>query len=466
MFDRRVESPSDGVKRRCARTIGPWSSEAGQRTTRALARRVQAARAAARAVLRARCSAGRRGRRRGRAAGRRPRPRQPRGRAAAARRRGARARPPRGRTSTATRRSAGCRALREAIAARYRAVYGVELDPEREVAVVPGTKTAIVELALALAERGDTILLPDPYYPDYPSGHRARRRRDRARAARPGRRLAARPRRRAAGRGASSSTTRRTRAPSAPRPGIFEAAVAYADRTGTAIVHDAAYIDLVFDGRAAARASSRRRARRRSASSSGRCRRPTGWPAGGSASSSATPSSSSAINLLERPLPRRDASRRSSTPRSRRSTARRTSVEERRADLRAPPRPARRGAPGAAGLRGHLLRLAAAARGADAPSGCSLEHRVAVAPGEGFGPSGAGWARLSLAVSDEMLDARDRAARARARGGRAREDRDRRPVLLVVLGRGRRALREPGRRAAGARARGEDPDGPRPARAR
>ena len=32
------------------------------------------------------------------------------------------------------------------------------------------------------------------------------------------------------------------------------------------------------------------------------------------------------------------------------------------------------------------------------------EQRVAVAPGEGFGPSGAGWARLSLAVSDETLE--------------------------------------------------------------
>ena len=31
------------------------------------------------------------------------------------------------------------------------------------------------------------------------------------------------------------------------------------------------------------------------------------------------------------------------------------------------------------------------------------EHRVAVAPGEGFGPSGAGWARLSLAVTDETI---------------------------------------------------------------
>src|SRR5438874_1800958 len=33
-----------------------------------------------------------------------------------------------------------------------------------------------------------------------------------------------------------------------------------------------------------------------------------------------------------------------------------------------------------------------------------VEHRVALAPGEGFGARGAGWARLSLAVSDEILD--------------------------------------------------------------
>jgi aspartate/methionine/tyrosine aminotransferase len=32
------------------------------------------------------------------------------------------------------------------------------------------------------------------------------------------------------------------------------------------------------------------------------------------------------------------------------------------------------------------------------------EYRLAVAPGEGFGSRGAGWARLSLAVSDEALE--------------------------------------------------------------
>src|SRR5205085_12693687 len=60
--------------------------------------------------------------------------------------------------------------LRAAIAHRYATVYGVEVDPDSEVAIVPGTKTAIVELSLALAERGSSVVLPDPYYPDYPSG--------------------------------------------------------------------------------------------------------------------------------------------------------------------------------------------------------------------------------------------------------------------------------------------------------
>jgi aminotransferase len=32
------------------------------------------------------------------------------------------------------------------------------------------------------------------------------------------------------------------------------------------------------------------------------------------------------------------------------------------------------------------------------------EHRLALAPGEGFGPSGAGWARISVAVTDEILE--------------------------------------------------------------
>ena len=44
---------------------------------------------------------------------------------------------------------AGLPALKEAIAGRYRDVYGVALDPAREVAVLPGTKTGLMEFALS-----------------------------------------------------------------------------------------------------------------------------------------------------------------------------------------------------------------------------------------------------------------------------------------------------------------------------
>jgi aspartate/methionine/tyrosine aminotransferase len=37
------------------------------------------------------------------------------------------------------------------------------------------------------------------------------------------------------------------------------------------------------------------------------------------------------------------------------------------------------------------------------PERILAETRVAVAPGEGFGPNGTGWARISLATPDERL---------------------------------------------------------------
>ncbi|CAA9540555.1 MAG: Glutamine-dependent 2-keto-4-methylthiobutyrate transaminase, partial [uncultured Thermoleophilia bacterium] len=64
----------------------------------------------------------------------------------------------------------GHASLKEALARRYAADHGVTLDPEREIAVVGGTKTGIVLTCVAVAGRGDTVLLPDPGYPDYPSG--------------------------------------------------------------------------------------------------------------------------------------------------------------------------------------------------------------------------------------------------------------------------------------------------------
>jgi aminotransferase len=65
---------------------------------------------------------------------------------------------------------AGMPALREACVRHQAEVFGVELDPATEVVVVPGTKTAIALCAMALANSGDAILMPDPGYADYPSG--------------------------------------------------------------------------------------------------------------------------------------------------------------------------------------------------------------------------------------------------------------------------------------------------------
>src|SRR5919202_590987 len=132
------------------------------------------------------------------------------------------------------------------IAARYAELYGVELDPRREVAVVPGTKTALTEVALAVAERGSTIVLPDPGYADYPSAVAL------AAAERGSLPVEPEPDWDAASvEGVSllylnypSNPT----AAAAPRS-AFAAAVEYARRTGAVILHDFAYGDLVFDGR-------------------------------------------------------------------------------------------------------------------------------------------------------------------------------------------------------------------------
>ena len=189
----------------------------------------------------------------------------------------------------------GLPALKEAIAARYRDVYGVELDPEREVAVVPGTKTAIVELALCLAERGETILLPDPGYPDYTSGV--------ALAAAKEVRVPLDPDADFApdldGAPTDGVAALYLNYPSNPcaasaPPGVFAAAVAYAERARAPRSSTTSPTATSCSTVSVRRASSPSPARRRSASRCSPCPRRTGWPAGGSASSSGTPRSSGA----------------------------------------------------------------------------------------------------------------------------------------------------------------------------
>lgn len=58
--------------------------------------------------------------------------------------------------------------LREAIAAYYKSKYGVEVSPDR-ILITAGTSPGMLLVFSALMERGDEIILPDPYYACYPN---------------------------------------------------------------------------------------------------------------------------------------------------------------------------------------------------------------------------------------------------------------------------------------------------------
>src|SRR5690606_21011213 len=64
----------------------------------------------------------------------------------------------------------GVMEMRQAAADFYQREYGVEIDPDLEVALLAGTKIGLVELPLAFLDPGESLLLPDPGYPDYMSG--------------------------------------------------------------------------------------------------------------------------------------------------------------------------------------------------------------------------------------------------------------------------------------------------------
>ncbi len=295
----------------------------------------------------------------------------------------------------------GLPALREAIAVRYSGLYGVELDPAREVAIVPGTKTAICELALVLAERGSTIVLPDPYYPDYPSGPALA-------AARTG----YVPLDRDAGWAPDFTAAPRDDVsvaflnyPSNPcavcvPEGAFAAAIDYAHETGAAIVHDFAYGDLVFDGREPQSFLAEPGAKEVGVEmfSMSKTYGMAGWRLGFVVGNEEIVSR---LDLLSDHLragiftPVQRAGIAALTgPQD--SVAERVERYRRRRDRLREVLPHVE-SEGSFYLWWELPDVLT-------PERLLAEHRLAVAPGEGFGRRGAGWARLSLAVSDEALE--------------------------------------------------------------
>jgi aminotransferase len=295
---------------------------------------------------------------------------------------------------------AGLQALKEALAARYRDVYGVEVDPATEVAVLPGSKTGLIEVAQVCVERGETIVLPDPGYPDYRS----------AAALSAGVQSAlplladGRPDWDAA---PARAAVLYLNYPSNPVAAcaperVFEEAIEWAHRAGAWVLHDFAYGDLVFDGRRPASFLAAGGAREVGFElfSMSKSYGMAGWRLGflvGNAEVVARVEDLQNHQFAGVFVSVQEAGIAAlSGPQA--------TVEERRRLYES------RRDRALAALAGHE------ARGEGTffvwfrlPEGLTPErlleeHRVAVAPGEGFGERGRGWARLSLATPDDRLD--------------------------------------------------------------
>jgi aspartate/methionine/tyrosine aminotransferase len=61
----------------------------------------------------------------------------------------------------------GAKPFRDAIAAKYQRTYGMEFDPEREIAVCCGATEGMVASLLAVVDPGDEIVLFEPFYENY-----------------------------------------------------------------------------------------------------------------------------------------------------------------------------------------------------------------------------------------------------------------------------------------------------------
>jgi L-glutamine---4-(methylsulfanyl)-2-oxobutanoate aminotransferase len=295
---------------------------------------------------------------------------------------------------------AGLPELKEAIAARYRDAYGVEVDPEREVAVLPGSKTGLMEFAQVCVERGGTIVLPDPGYPDYFSA-----------VALAGARLGTLP---IAPDGTPDWEAAPPEAdalylnyPSNPAAvcapaGVFEDAIAYAERSGALVLHDFAYGDLVFDERRPESFLAVDGARDVGLElfSMSKTYGMAGWRLGfavGNAELVARIEDLQNHQFAGVFMPLQRAGIAALTGPQESVEARRATYERRR----------NRALAALQGIEAHSegtffvwFRLPDGIT----PQRLLEEDRVAVAPGEGFGALGAGWARLSLATPDDRLD--------------------------------------------------------------
>lgn len=144
---------------------------------------------------------------------------------------------------------AGRPRIREGIARRYREDHGVVVDPDSEVAIFHGSHEGFMAAILAIADPGTNVVLPDPGYPIYTSA-----------ADLAGASVVSLPLEEprfqpdfAALADLSAASVLVLNYPNNPTGALasresFEGAIAFAERTGAAFVHDFAYSSLGFDG--------------------------------------------------------------------------------------------------------------------------------------------------------------------------------------------------------------------------
>jgi aminotransferase len=183
--------------------------------------------------------------------------------------------------------------------------------------------------------------------------------------------------------------------------GVFEEAVRYAEETGAAVVHDFAYGDLVFDGLRPESFVAEPGAKEVGVElfSMSKSYGMAGWRLGFVVGNAEIVER---VNLLQdhtragvfRPV--QEAAVAALTGPQETVAARRALYEGRRDRVLA-------AIPGSRSDSTFYVWWPLPA--AVTPASLLAGTRVAVAPGEGFGPTGAGWARISLATPDERLDA-------------------------------------------------------------
>jgi aspartate/methionine/tyrosine aminotransferase len=61
----------------------------------------------------------------------------------------------------------GAQRLREALAQKYQAWYGLTIDPEREITVTCGATEAMMATLLAVVDPGDEVIIFEPFYENY-----------------------------------------------------------------------------------------------------------------------------------------------------------------------------------------------------------------------------------------------------------------------------------------------------------